>query len=77
MKTFQPNYQPTASVMDGSDREGFKQTLSASEMEFLRELLHSLRTLRYGSLSLTVHDGRLVEIQEVEKIRMNAGRKFD
>ncbi len=65
MKTFEPNYQPTASVMDGSDMEELKQTLSASEMEFLRELLYSLRTLPYGSVRLTVHDGRLVEIQEV------------
>jgi hypothetical protein len=45
--------------------------LSADEIALLRDVILALRNLRYGSVNLTVHDGRLVEIQKVEKIRMN------
>jgi hypothetical protein len=35
----------------------------------LRQVIAALRELRYGSVTLTVHDGRVVEIQKTEKIR--------
>ena len=44
--------------------------LSRTELELLRELVRALRGVRYGSVSLTVHDGQLVEIQKIEKIRL-------
>ncbi len=44
--------------------------LSDNEHEMLRQLIVALRSLRYGSVVLTVHDGQLVEIQKIEKIRM-------
>lgn len=40
-----------------------------SEAELLREVVHSLRTIRYGSIVLTVHDGHLVEINKTVRIR--------
>ena len=43
--------------------------LSQEERDLVNELVRSLRTIRFGSISLTVHDGRLVEIQKTEKIR--------
>lgn len=43
--------------------------LSHEERELVNELVRALRTIRFGSISLTVHDGRLVEIQKTEKIR--------
>lgn len=49
--------------------ESTEAELSAAEVELLHELVSSLRSIRYGSVSLTVHDGRVVEIQKVEKIR--------
>ncbi len=52
--------------------EAIDQHMSAHELDLMRKILRSLRSLRYGSLNLTVHDGRLVEIQKVEKIRMNS-----
>ena len=48
--------------------------LSASERELLGELLRTLRSVRYGSVNLTIHDGRLVEIEKVEKIRPATGK---
>ena len=63
--------------MGRHDRHGSSEAqLSPAEVELLNELVSSLRTIRYGSVSLTVHDGRVVEIQRVEKIRrVSTGRK--
>ncbi len=45
-------------------------SLSDSERDLLHQLIVALRSLQYGSVTLTVHDGQLVEIQKIEKIRM-------
>lgn len=61
---------------DMGRRESTEVQLSSAEVELLHELVSSLRGIRYGSVSLTVHDGRVVEIQKVEKIRrISTGRK--
>jgi hypothetical protein len=53
-----------------------EEAVSESECELLRQIVDALRTLRYGSLLLTVHDGQLVGIQKTEKIRRkSAGSK--
>jgi hypothetical protein len=43
--------------------------LSSSERELLREVALALRGIRYGSVVLTVHDGRIVELNKTERIR--------
>jgi len=43
--------------------------LTASEAELLHEVALALRTIRYGSVVLTVHDGRIVELNKTERIR--------
>lgn len=48
--------------------ETLEKEISADERGLLREVIRALRSLRYGSVSLTVHDGRLVEIQKIERI---------
>jgi hypothetical protein len=37
------------------------------------EVLRTLREMRYGTVQLTVHDGRVVEIQKTERIRLVSG----
>ncbi len=49
-----------------------EQDLRPNEAELLREMLRAIRSLRYGSVVLTVHDGRLVEIQKTERIRLSS-----
>ena len=49
-----------------------EKSLSSDEQELLGEILKTLRGMRYGSIVLTVHDGRLVEIQKTERIRRGA-----
>jgi hypothetical protein len=48
--------------------------LSAGERELMRELLCALRTIRYGSIVLTLHDGRIVELHKTERIRRNGAK---
>jgi len=33
------------------------------------EVLRALKDVRYGTVQLTIHDGRVVEIQKTERIR--------
>jgi hypothetical protein len=51
--------------------EGLEAALLPHEKELLRELIQGLRAIRYGSFVLTVHEGRLVEIEKTVKIRRN------
>lgn len=60
--------------MDTPGSNAQETSLSANELEILRDLVRALRSLRYGSVILTMHDGRLVEVQKTEKIRMNPSR---
>jgi hypothetical protein len=49
--------------------EGVGPALIESEKELLGELVQALRTIRYGSIVLTVHEGKLVEINKSIRIR--------
>lgn len=57
--------------MGNSIAEGVEASFSEQEQRVLRELVRTLRGIRYGSVVLTVHDGRVVEIHRTEKIRMS------
>jgi hypothetical protein len=49
-------------------------TMSPSERELLDNVVRALRGLRYGSVLLTVHEGKVVEIQKTECIRGSTAR---
>jgi hypothetical protein len=49
--------------------QDWERELSDSERELLREVALALRGIRYGSVVLTVHDGRIVELNKTERIR--------
>lgn len=40
--------------------------------EVLRRLSDALRGLRYGAVEITVHDGRVVQIERSEKLRLSS-----
>jgi hypothetical protein len=52
--------------------QDWERDLSPSERELLREVALALRGIRYGSVVLTVHDGRIVELNKTERIRKNS-----
>jgi hypothetical protein len=39
--------------------------------QLARELAAALHGLRYGSIELVVHDGRIVQLERHEKVRFN------
>jgi len=55
-----------AAIDDQREHEGDD---AASERTWLEEVARALRSLRYGSVVLTVHDGRVVELNKTERIR--------
>jgi hypothetical protein len=61
-------------AIETSNAVDFAATGDPCEQErpLLHELMRGLRTIPYGSISLTVHNGRLVEIHQTEKIRRKA-----
>jgi hypothetical protein len=65
----------TATHANGSDLQGFLEALWAGEGELLRELVRALRTVRYGSITLTLHEGRVVEIHKTERIRRTGNKE--
>jgi hypothetical protein len=54
------------SVSSAHESEG---ELSASERELLKELALAVRGIRYGSVVLTIHEGRIVEMSKTERVR--------
>src|ERR1700730_11620105 len=49
--------------------------LKSSEKELLRELVQALRTIRYGSIVLVIHEGHVVEVNKTVKIRTSRSSK--
>jgi hypothetical protein len=54
-----------------SETEGFHSTdgFSDEERELIYEVVRAVRSIRFGSVGLTIHEGKLVEVQKIEKIR--------
>ncbi len=42
---------------------------------WVRPLREALRGLRYGSVELVIHDGRVVQIERREKVRFDEGAR--
>ena len=40
--------------------------------EIIQELTHAIQQLRYGSVEITVHDGRVTQIERREKVRFQS-----
>lgn len=60
--------------MDQPDDALSPADLSAAEFDLLRDVIRSLRGLRYGTLVLSVHEGHVVEIHRTEKTRRRVSR---
>ncbi|MFJ5445917.1 YezD family protein [Methylobacillus methanolivorans] len=40
--------------------------------DVIQEILRSIDLLRFGSIEITVHDGRVTQIERREKVRFNS-----
>jgi hypothetical protein len=59
-----------ASEPRGAENSETFSTLSASEEKLLLEILQAARAIRYGSVTATFHEGRVVEIVKTKRIRI-------
>lgn len=57
-----------AALTDAPTRNTLGVTLSTTEAEILRQL----RSLRFGQVTVQVHDARVVQIERTEKLRPEA-----
>lgn len=53
-----------------STASGKQQTTVSDDDELLRSVEVLLAGLRFGSVEITVHEGRIVQIERREKIRL-------
>ena len=59
--------------MSATGTLSWDQSLSAAERELLSEIALAVRQIRYGSVVVTIHDGRIVEVNKTERIRKGSG----
>jgi hypothetical protein len=52
-------------------------TKDAPETAWERTVRHAVRALRYGSVEVQVHDGRVVQVETREKVRFADDRRPD
>jgi hypothetical protein len=57
------------SSLNGKTTEELEKALASNEGQVLREIAEGIRSIRYGSILLVVHDGRLVEVTKTVRIR--------
>jgi len=50
-------------------REGKLESSLSPQVE--REILRALQSLNFGSVEITVHDSKIVQIERKEKVRFN------
>jgi hypothetical protein len=48
-------------------------TLQVLESALTQQIAQALKNLRYGSVEIIVHDGRIVQIERREKLRFDNG----
>jgi hypothetical protein len=59
--------------MGAESTQDWEQRLTQSERELLKEMVLATREIRYGSVVLTIHEGRIVEVTKTERVRQNPG----
>ena len=57
--------------MTDTDQDLSGQPISASLSEPMRTVLDALNSLRFGAIQLTVHDGKLVQVDITERKRFS------
>ena len=58
------------SIREQVDRERIVVTRPAHEDVLVAEILKAIRSIRYGAVHLILQDGRVVQIEKTEKVRL-------
>ena len=68
------NSKPTVSIANSNVEPPDPDRLdSLSEVD--AEVIRAIRNIRYGSVEITIHDSRVVQIERKEKRRFEASRR--
>ena len=68
------NSKPTVSIANSNVEPPDPDRLDAlSEVD--AEVIRAIRNIRYGSVEITIHDSRVVQIERKEKRRFEASRR--
>ena len=68
--------KPTVSIVNTTTEPRGADRLDAlSEID--AEVIRAIRNIRYGSVEITIHDSRVVQIERKEKRRFDASRRLD
>jgi hypothetical protein len=65
----EPNVPADASARPSGPASG-PTSLDADELEVIRRVRDSLRSIRFGTVLIVVQDGKVVQIETAEKIRL-------
>jgi hypothetical protein len=65
--------QSVSIIPSAPDVRGDDHLDSISEVD--AEVLRAIRNIRYGSVEITIHDSRVVQIERKEKRRFEASRR--
>jgi hypothetical protein len=65
----EPNVPADASAPPSAPPTG-PTSLDADELEVIRRVRDSLRSIRFGTVLIVVQDGKVVQIETAEKIRL-------
>ena len=57
------------SSLNGKTTKDLEKALVSNDGQMLHEIAEGIRSIRYGSILLVVHDGRLVEVTKTVRIR--------
>jgi hypothetical protein len=61
---------PEPSSADPAATRPDPEGLTADELEVIRRVRDSLRSIRFGTVLIVVQDGKVVQIETAEKIRL-------
>ena len=64
----------SARIADPQTGEDAVASLPEDERERLNEMAKAIRTIAYGSIVLTIHEGRLVEISKTTRLRKSPAK---
>lgn len=64
-ETPEPSLQPEAAASHPTPAG-----LTADELEVIRRVRDSLRSIRFGTVLIVVQDGKVIQIETAEKIRL-------
>jgi hypothetical protein len=65
-----PGATPEPSASDAAATPTDPVGLTADELEVIRRVRDSLRSIRFGTVLIVVQDGKVVQIETAEKIRL-------